>query len=157
MKLIIDIPEEVVTAIQNGEDYRYDIHTTIAQGIPYEPKGDLISREAIKKIVVGTLEKWADGYCYIEIPTDDAIKEMKSAIDNVLTVLHDNYSMGYQDGVRKALSERPKGRWVKIFDNPFTNGYVCPFCGHKIQVTEQFLPKVTECEACGAELEGDVE
>ena len=49
MKLIIDIPEEVVTAIQNGEDYRYDIHTAIAQGIPYEPKGDLISREALKK------------------------------------------------------------------------------------------------------------
>lgn len=42
MKLIIDIPEKVVTAIQNGEDYRYDIHTTIAQGIPYEerPQGE---------------------------------------------------------------------------------------------------------------------
>ena len=36
MKWIIDIPGKVVTAIQNGEDYRYDIHTTIAQGIPYE-------------------------------------------------------------------------------------------------------------------------
>lgn len=38
MKLIIDIPEDVITAIQNGEDYRYDIHTTIAQGIPYEER-----------------------------------------------------------------------------------------------------------------------
>lgn len=38
MKLIIDIPEKVVTAIQNGEDYRYSIHTAIAQGIPYEGK-----------------------------------------------------------------------------------------------------------------------
>lgn len=38
MKLIIDIPEAVVTAIKNGEDYRYDIHTAIAQGIPYEEK-----------------------------------------------------------------------------------------------------------------------
>ena len=38
MKLIIDIPEKVVTAIQNGEDYRYDIHTAIAQGIPYEER-----------------------------------------------------------------------------------------------------------------------
>lgn len=36
MKLIIDIPEKVVKAIQNGEDYRYDIHTAIAQGTPYE-------------------------------------------------------------------------------------------------------------------------
>ena len=42
MKLIIDIPEKVVTAIQNGEDYRFDIHTAIAQGIPYKerPKGE---------------------------------------------------------------------------------------------------------------------
>lgn len=47
--------------------------------------------------------------------------------------------------------ESPQGKWIKIFENPFTNGYVCPFCGHKIQVTEQFLPKVTECEVCGAE------
>lgn len=35
MRLIIDIPEEVVTAIRNGEDYRYDIHTAIAQGRPF--------------------------------------------------------------------------------------------------------------------------
>lgn len=27
-------------------------------------------------------------------------------IDNAPTVLHDNYSMGYQDGVRKVLSEK---------------------------------------------------
>jgi len=38
MQLIIDIPEEIVKAIQNGEDYRYDIHTAIAQGTPL-PKG----------------------------------------------------------------------------------------------------------------------
>lgn len=48
-----------------------------------------------------------------------------------------------------------KGKWVKIFENPYTNGYVCPFCGHKIQVTEQFLPQVTECESCGADMRGD--
>lgn len=46
MKLIIDIPEKVVTAIQNGEDYRYDIHTAISQGTPYE---DLISANDFKK------------------------------------------------------------------------------------------------------------
>lgn len=48
-----------------------------------------------------------------------------------------------------------KGKWVKIFENPYTNGYVCPFCGHKIQVTEQFLTEVTECEACGADMRGN--
>lgn len=49
MKLIIDIPEKIITAIQNGQDYRYDIHTVIAQGKPYDTTGDLISREALKK------------------------------------------------------------------------------------------------------------
>lgn len=34
MRLIIEIPEEIVKAIQNGKDYRYDIHTAIAQGTP---------------------------------------------------------------------------------------------------------------------------
>ena len=53
--------------------------------------------------------------------------------------------------------ERPQNKWVKIFENPFTNGYKCPFCGHKIQVTEQFLPKVTECESCGADMKGGAE
>ena len=48
MKRIIELPDEVVKAIQNGEDYRYDIHTAIAQSIPYNPTGDLISREALK-------------------------------------------------------------------------------------------------------------
>lgn len=46
------------------------------------------------------------------------------------------------------------GNWIKIFENPYTNGYLCPFCGHKIQVTEQFISQVTECEVCGAIMEG---
>ncbi len=53
---------------------------------------------------------------------------------------------------KKLSEERPQGKWIKIFENPFTNGYMCPFCGHKIQVTERFLPEVTECENCGADM-----
>lgn len=53
MKLLVDIPKKIVTAIQNGEEYRYDIHTAIAQGIPCEESsGDLISREALKKNIM---------------------------------------------------------------------------------------------------------
>ena len=54
----------------------------------------------------------------------------------------------------KCASTRPQKKWIKIFENPFTNGYVCPFCGHIIQVTEQFLPEVTKCESCGADMKG---
>lgn len=48
MKLIIDIPAKVVKAIQNGKDYRYDIHTAIAQATPL-PKGygRLIDADAV--------------------------------------------------------------------------------------------------------------
>ena len=35
-KRIIELPDKVVEAIQNGEDYRYDIHTAIAQSKPYD-------------------------------------------------------------------------------------------------------------------------
>lgn len=49
MKRIIELPDNVVKAVQNGEDYRYDIYTAIAQSTPYNPTGDLISREAFKK------------------------------------------------------------------------------------------------------------
>ena len=37
---------------------------------------------------------------------EDMITRIKIVIDNAPTVLHDNYSMGYQDGVKKVLSER---------------------------------------------------
>lgn len=42
-------------------------------------KGDVDTQdEWIKKEdVIHLLERWADGYCYIEIPTDDAIKAIK--------------------------------------------------------------------------------
>ena len=34
-------------------------------------------------------------------------------VDNAPTVCNDNYSMGYQDGVKKVLSERPQ-EWILI-------------------------------------------
>ena len=48
MQIVIDIPEKVVRAIQEGRDYRYDIHTAIAQGTPL-PKihGRLIDADAL--------------------------------------------------------------------------------------------------------------
>ena len=83
-------------------------------------------------------------------------------IDNAPTVdtftfddMKKGINVGYKAGKLTEKWERPQGKWVKIFENPFTNGYVCPFCGYKIQVTEQFLPEVTECENCGAKMKQD--
>lgn len=38
-----------------------------------EPQGEYIRKED----VIALLNKWADGYSYIEIPTEDAIKAIK--------------------------------------------------------------------------------
>ena len=101
MKLIIDIDEKVVTAIQNGEDYRYDIHTAIAQGIPYEPKGDLISREALKKAL-------KDAHINMKLTFDIATFNcVMNTVDNAPTVAVnckdcDGYEAGYSAGLKDA-------------------------------------------------------
>lgn len=88
MQLIINLPEKVMTAIQNGEDYRYDIHTAIAQGIPYEerPQGDLISRKALIR-EIGRTDEWYKGRTICNI------------IDNAPTA-----------------PDRPQGEWVRKED-----------------------------------------
>ena len=96
------------------------------------PKGDLISRLELKKAVNDFYDNHFKGLVANELIT--YAKAVDNAIDNAPTV----------------DTERP--HWIKIFENPFTNGYVCSVCGHKIQVTEQFFPKVTECENCGADM-----
>ena len=109
---------------------------------------DLISREALKE-KAETVTLWnGDVRRFVSYET----------IDNAPTVCGNNpkwcescVSKG------KCASTRQQGKWIKIFENPFTNGYICPFCGHKIQVTEQFLPEVTECEVCGARMKGGAE
>ena len=70
MQIVINIPEEVIKAIQNGKDYRYDIHTAIAQGIPL-PKGHgrLIDEKiAYKKFYSRCLAKVATEV-FTETPT----------------------------------------------------------------------------------------
>ena len=70
MQIVINIPKEVIKAIQNGKDYRYDIHTAIAQGTPL-PKGHgrLIDEKiAYKKFYSRCLAKVATEV-FTETPT----------------------------------------------------------------------------------------
>ena len=45
----------------------------IVNTIEVRPKGDLISRQAVLEL----LNKWADGYQYIEIPIEDALRKIR--------------------------------------------------------------------------------
>lgn len=64
---------------------------------------DLISRKELRKAFKES------GYF-----TGPYLHWVRLVIDQAPTVLHDNYSMGYQDGVKKVLSERPQGEWIPI-------------------------------------------
>ena len=71
-------------------------------------------------------------------------EKVDELIDNAPTVLHDNYSMGYQDGVKKVLSERPQGEWIEDSGN-----IACSHC-HTI-----WLYRRTDyCPNCGADMKG---
>ena len=72
-------------------------------------------------------------------------------IDNAPTVRTDNYAMGYQDGVRKVLSERSQGKWITdISDDPYmiTYGWRCSVCGKR---QTHGTPKY--CMHCGSKME----
>ena len=72
MQIVIDIPEKVVRAIQGGRDYRYDIHTAIAQGTPL-PKihGRLIDAEIL----------WNVYHAYIKYDFYEALNDTPTAIE----------------------------------------------------------------------------
>lgn len=83
MQIVIDIPEKVVDAIQNGRDYRYDIHTAIAQGTPL-PKihGRLIDADELYK---RDKEEWLCPNNAPFISTDYA--HVFAEIDNAPTII----------------------------------------------------------------------
>lgn len=81
-----------------------------------------------------------------------AVKAFIEFIDNAPTVCNDNYAMGYQDGVRKVLSERPQGEWInrEAVSNttfPFWERYECNKC-HLHNGYSNFCPN------CGADMRG---
>lgn len=92
-----EITAEIINNFRSiGIDLQASEQEEQANAIPYEPKGDLIRRDDLKTAIQDHFDE-LDAY----FPSA-FIKE----IDNAPTVLYDNYSMGYQDGVRKVLSEQ---------------------------------------------------
>lgn len=147
MILIIDLPEKVITAIQNGEDYRYDIHTAIAQGIPYEerPQGDLISRSALKDSIC------SDGCYYLGSFIKEKIDNAPTVKFSLLPLVGDcdeAYKRGYENGKAEALLRgRPKGEWILIKNSDgVLKCYECSECKKCQGYISNF------CEDCGADM-----
>ena len=102
---------------------------------------DLISREALKKAITQNREIDRNAVC-----------DVLDIIDNAPTVCNDNYSMGYQDGVKKVLSERPTGHWIpKVCNFYWYRQFACSECEHEI-ISAKELPNY--CQNCGAKMKG---
>lgn len=108
----------------------------------------LIDAETLKENLLG---EW-----YVE-PNGTIFNHVFDLIDNAPTVCVDNYSMGYQDGVRKVLSEIPQGEWIVN-----TAEIVCSVCRHGFFDSDENMldyNPITDfnfkfCPNCGADMRG---
>lgn len=86
----VEVPENAVDCVLTmfGECsynetgcYDCEIKNQIRKALSQRPQGEWVCKEDI----IHLLERWSDGYSYIEIPTDTAIKaikEMKGGAEN---------------------------------------------------------------------------
>ena len=107
---------------------------------------DLISRSALKAEIVKVCEH-INANNGISVPTLLFIK----TIDKAPVVTVDNYAMGYQDGVRKVLSERPQGEWIDLDTDESWYRFKCSNClslfPHGV-----FMKEYPYCPRCGAKM-----
>ncbi len=104
---------------------------------------DLISREALKKAIKNEFDLAIHNGDIMLMSKSGIVDRVLAYIDNAPTVLYDNYSMGYQDGVNKVLSERSQGRW-----EPNSFQFECNLCENLNAYKSNFCPN------CGADMRG---
>lgn len=139
-----------------------ELAEAIANGIPYEPKGDLISRSALKE-QFNHLEMVTNNSSLIEQAEYKMLMTCISLIDNAPTVEPcyqttscldcKNYDKEthncprYCEVIKEAIKSRPKGEWI-------VSGldYQCSNCG--------MVPCFRQdnfCPNCGAKMKGGKE
>lgn len=153
MKLIIDIPYEAYYTFkcELGKGNLNALAEIVANGTPYNPSGDAISREALKEQINATDFDFGDYYDN----TEEIRKRVCEVIDNAPTV--EAYTpeqvKDLVDLNKKLSEERPRGEWINreaisntIF--PFWERYECNQC-HKFNGYSNFCPN------CGADMRGN--
>lgn len=161
MELIIKIPDEQYNDIvkhltDNDGNYAYsdfNLREIIRNGKPYNPSGDLISREALKeqKVYSREIHKYVVPVC--DIDKAEAVEQ--------------DWRFYYNHGYKQAERDlkRPKGEWKLVVRDNKDIDVICPFCnrtrfpayshGYTIEELEEYLirqhlPKF--CEHCGADM-----
>lgn len=130
MELLIKIPDEVYKTVLDGS-YCGSLYEELRAARPYNPSGDLISREALRKEVIEKVNfTTVDGHI--------AYDKMLKLIDNAPTVEHSLL----------------QGEWIpkRLWDN--THIWVCSECGNQ---NRHGITVEKACWKCGAEMKGGAE
>ena len=139
MQLIIEVDKKYYEACKDAveEPYPSQIEEVIANGTPYNPSGDCISRSVVKGMI-------SDKSIPIKFEEEKRGNWQRSS--GVL--LSDIYKV--IDNAPPAEPERPQGEWI---DHMADKGYVeCPFCHKKITGGD-----LNFCVKCGADMKGGTE
>ena len=163
IKLIVEIPEKYYEACKDAveESYPSQIEEVIANGTPYIPSGDLISRNAVirmfntmdrykaDKLILQDTDKEFPGN---EVFIVDDCYEQLDLIDNAPTAPLPDFKAGYKQAIidGRANYSRSQGEWINPSENPeFSNReffYDCSICGNTQMDETNFCPN------CGADM-----
>lgn len=136
MKLVVDIPDDVYDDIQHNKgEYISTLNWAVRNGMPYNPSGDTISREALKKDISEKLcdkfDKWNKT---ITVSEFEAVAV--DAIDNAPTVIVADRWIP----VTERLPKTPVNVLVQLSTDYITTGH----CVNKSIWTVNDRPKGTE-------------
>lgn len=161
IKLIIEVDQKYYEACKDAveESYPSQIEEVIANGTPYNPTGDCISRKAVirmfntmdrykadKLILQDTDQEFPGNEVFI---VDDCYEQL-DLIDNAPTVPLPDFKAGYKQAIidGKANYSRPQGEWIDTgaMEEYWAEEYQCSICGAKDH-WHNFCPN------CGAEMQ----
>lgn len=163
MQIIIDIPDGDYKFIKDlqfynsgrrcGRTIEQNVILGIRNGIPYEPKRDLISREALKKELNSRV--FQDDYA-----TTLLLSSFSDIIDNAPSIPLPDFKEGYKQAIidGKTNFSRPQGEWIPITrHNLFgedVNCYKCSICekSHIPLMMTLIFEKIPFCPNCGADM-----
>lgn len=161
IKRVIEIDESLYNRIQERMNTLSDIPCLfglVADSKPYNPTGDTISREALRK-AIEEVEDDYDGYepndlgrfmCKVDDLIDNA-QAVEITEEQAINKLHET---GWLIGHDKEMTTRPQGEWKTVKGIDGDEYYECSNCGEP-WVLMAGTPKdnnMNFCPNCGAEM-----
>ena len=150
MKLIIECAEQTYSECKKISGLSETAYV-IAHGTPYNPSGDLISREALKKDIE---KRCGEPFDYIKtiVPTLKAIDNAPTVETFTLEDMQNNFGAGVDSIIGKY--DKAKGEWKTVKGIDGDEYYECPNCGEP-WVLVAGTPKdnnMNFCPNCGADM-----